>query len=155
MSARLGDEDPALAEVPRLPLVGFLERQRAGRAAAAVQRLAIARHLHLDAGFTIIPEFAREPPAALLDGPEAFAGPRLPRRNLAIRGVEGLSLIVGRDSGLLLECGEVSGLAGEGEGALYLGSGVIHRARIAYRSSFVEGGRPEAASGRAVPSPLR
>jgi hypothetical protein len=90
LDRRLRDEDAALAELPRLLLVGFRERQRPRRPAPAVQKLAIARHLQLYAGRAIIAELEGERPAGLLNSPERFAGPRGGRRDLAVRRVEGL-----------------------------------------------------------------
>src|ERR1700687_2403648 len=68
--------------------IGFLERQRAGRAAAAVQKFTFPIDLHFDAPHAMIAEFAVQLTAVLPDGPEVFAGPRLRRRGRAVGGVK-------------------------------------------------------------------
>src|SRR6266566_9779023 len=78
----------------------------------------------------MVAEFAVELPAALPDRPEVLTDPRLAPRDFTVGRVEGLLAHRRSSSRLLLECGEVSGLAGEREGALYLGSCVIQNALI-------------------------
>jgi hypothetical protein len=80
---------------------------------SASQQFTFTIDLHFNASFTIITELAGELPAVLPDGPEGFTGPRLTRRDLAVGRVEGLVAHHRSSSRLLLECGEVSGLAGE------------------------------------------
>jgi hypothetical protein len=75
----LRDEDAALAEIPRLLLVGFLERQRTGGPASAVQELPLTIDLDLDTPLAMIADLAVQLPAILPDGPEVFTDPRLTR----------------------------------------------------------------------------
>jgi hypothetical protein len=86
---RCSDENAALAEMPRLLLVGFLERQRARRPAPAVQKFPLAINLDFDAPFAMVAELAVQLPAILPDRPEVFSDPRLTRRDLAFGRVEG------------------------------------------------------------------
>jgi len=45
---RCSDEDAALAEIPRLLFVGYLEGERAGRPASAIEKFPLAIDLDLD-----------------------------------------------------------------------------------------------------------
>jgi hypothetical protein len=54
------EPDAALTQVLRLPLVGFLDRQRAGRPPAPVEKFSLSIHLDLATPLTMIAEFAIE-----------------------------------------------------------------------------------------------
>ena len=93
----IADEDAALAQIARFLLVGFLERQRAGCPAPAVQKFSVPIDLHFHAPRAMIAELAIQLPAILADGPEVFTRPPLTWRGRAIGRVEGLVASSRRD----------------------------------------------------------
>src|SRR5580692_6866575 len=86
----LWDEHAAGAQVLCLPGVGFLDRERARRPPSTVQQFLVPIDLSFHAEIPVVAQLARELPAILLDHPERFAQPWLPRRGRVVGRVEGL-----------------------------------------------------------------
>ena len=89
-SQDLSDEDATLAEIPRLLLVGFLERQRAHRPTSAVQKLPLSIDLDLDAHSPWSRSSQSNWRPVFPDGPEVFIRLPLAGRGRMFGRIEGL-----------------------------------------------------------------